>query len=335
MIDNEARHFFQNFAKTACIDHFQRLPQSGSARVNWHARANGKDFIVTFNQNLRENKSFFYFSNLFSELHLNTPKILDISSNQSFYIQEHMGENTLSQIIEKEGFSDNVKALVKQTLHQLYHLQTATKGKIDYTQTFEYECYDSLPIIHDLYYFKNFMVDALELPYHKSSLLKEFYTIAERVEQLQPKTLMIRDFQARNIMINSHNKVGFIDYQSAMEGAAMYDVVSFLFQAKANFPQEFRNEMLNYYISLYQCTETRQALQNSIPYIQLMRFLQVLGAYGFRGLVQKKPHFINSIEQGIDNIYHFIKNWENANDFPELKQVIHKLKQHQDKIITI
>lgn len=331
MIFSNTKTFFEDFIKSSVID-FKQLPQSGSSRVNFIGKSNDSTFIITYNENIRENEVFFYLSEKFSKLQLNTPKIFAINKDKTIYIQEFLGEKTLSQIIEEEGLSDNIKTLVKKTLRQLYLLQTSTKNKIDYTQTFEYERYDRLPIIHDLYYFKNFMVDVLELSYHKSSLLKEFNIIAEKVEQLEPKTLMIRDFQARNIMVDAQNNVGFIDYQSAMEGVAMYDVISLLFQAKANFPKAFQEEMLNYYISFYEDENTRKELQKSIAWIQLMRFLQVLGAYGFRGLVQKKKHFLNSIEQGIENIYHFMHHWENAYLFPELKKVIEKLKNAQSNI---
>ncbi|WOC52395.1 Phosphotransferase enzyme family protein [Bergeyella porcorum] len=327
----EIKDFFKQFIDNQPFE-LTALPQSGSSRKNYIAKTSYVTYVVTQNQNTRENQSFFYFTEVFSKLKLNTPQIFAISEDKTIYIQEFLGEKNLSQTIEEEGLSDNVKALVKETLNRLYLLQTATKNQIDYTQTFEYERYDHIPIIHDLYYFKNFMVDVLELPYHKTSLLKEFYKIAEKVETLEPKTLMIRDFQARNIMINTQNQIGFIDYQSAMEGVAMYDVVSFLFQAKANFPEAFKKEMIDHYISLYDDKSTQQKLRDSIAWIQLMRYLQVLGAYGFRGLVQKKKHFLNSIEQGIENIYHLMTHWDNAHEFPELTKVIKALKKVQPHI---
>jgi F0F1-type ATP synthase delta subunit len=39
------------------------------------------------------------------------------------------------QIISKEGLSENVKSLVKQTLEKLYQLQISTQNKIDFTKT--------------------------------------------------------------------------------------------------------------------------------------------------------------------------------------------------------
>ena len=320
-----AKTFFEEFIGSPAAD-FQVLQQSGSSRINFIGKSLNQDFIITYNENIRENEAFLYLSEEFSSLNLNTPKILAVNEEKTLYVQEFLGKNTLSEIISTEGHSERVKSLVKQTLEKLFILQQKTEGKIDFRRTFEYEAYDNLPITHDLYYFKNFMVDVLELPYHKSSLLKEFQTLTAKIENLSPKTIMLRDFQSRNILVNEENQVFFIDYQSAMLGPAVYDVVSFLFQAKANFPAEWKTEMLDFYFSLWD-SETQPALKEALPYCQLIRFLQVLGAYGFRGLIQRKTHFLSSIGQGIKNLTDFSTNWQENAAFPELYSVIEKLNE--------
>ncbi|GAB0155087.1 hypothetical protein CHRYSEOSP005_03470 [Chryseobacterium sp. Alg-005] len=330
MNSENAKRFFENYTGKKSSE-FITLAQSGSARVNFLAKAE-KDYIVTYNENILENESFFYFSEIFEHLSLNTPRIFAISDDRKIYIQEFLGENTFSEIIAKEGLTDRVKNLVGQTLQKLYQLQTKTAGKIDYSKTFEYQNYDELPVTHDLYYFKNFVADVLELEYHKSTLLKEFKKIACLIESLEPTGLMIRDFQARNILVNDQDDVAFIDYQSAMKGPLMYDVISFLFQAKANFPEDFQNEMVKFYIQQFENENIQNQLKASVKPIQMMRFLQVLGAYGFRGLIQRKQHFIASIEKGIDNITHFAQSWEQMKEYPELEKVIQQLALEQTRL---
>lgn len=331
MNSENAKQFFENYSGKKPSE-FIILAQSGSARVNFLAKTENEEYIITYNENIRENEIFLYYSKIFTDLDLNTPKIFKISDDRKMYIQEFLGKQTLSEVISKEGLSENVKSLVKQTLEKLYQLQITTQGKIDFTKTFEYENYDELPVTHDLYYFKNFVADVLELEYHKSTLLKEFKHIVNLIENLEPKGLMIRDFQARNIMVNEKNEVSFIDYQSAMKGPLIYDVISFLFQAKANFPEDFKNEMLDFYINLFENKDIQLQLKNSVKPIQLMRFLQVLGAYGFRGLIQRKQHFIASINKGIENITEFAQNWDHMKQYPELENVIRQLSLEKTKL---
>ncbi|MDF2933075.1 MAG: aminoglycoside phosphotransferase [Chryseobacterium sp.] len=331
MTSENAKRFFENHFGEKSTQ-FVTLAQSGSARVNFLAQNQNDTYIITHNENIPENESFLYFSEVFSGLHLNTPRIFKITDDRKLYIQEYLGSQTLSEIISKQNLSENVESLVKQTLEKLFQLQIKTQDQIDFTKTFEYERYDELPVMHDLYYFKNFIADVLELEYHKSTLLKEFKKIVNLIENLEPKGLMIRDFQARNIMVNDQNEVSFIDYQSAMKGPLMYDVISFLFQAKANFPEDFKNRMLEFYIQQFKNKETQVQLENSVKPLQLMRFLQVLGAYGFRGLIQRKQHFITSIGKGIENITEFSNNWEGMKNYPELKKVIEKLGSEKTRI---
>lgn len=337
MTSENAKRFFENHLGKKSTE-FITLAQSGSARVNFLAITDTEKYIITYNENIPENESFLYYSQVFSGLNLNTPSILSVSEDRKMYIQEFLGEKTLSEIITQQQLSSEVKSMVQQTLEKLFQLQMKTQGKIDFSKTFEYESYDELPVIHDLYYFKNFVADILELEYNKSTLLKEFKKIAALVENLEPKGIMIRDFQARNIMVNENNEVSFIDYQSAMKGPLMYDVISFLFQAKADFPEDFKNKMLDFYIQLFENQEIKNQLKNSVHPIQMMRFLQVLGAYGFRGLIQRKQHFMSSLEKGISNISQFASSWEDMRNYPELQKVIQqladdKVKQKIEKIV--
>nr|WP_317127595.1 MULTISPECIES: hypothetical protein [unclassified Chryseobacterium] len=132
-------------------------------------------------------------------------------------------------------------------------------------------------------------------------------------------------------MVNEKDEVSFIDYQSAMKGPLMYDVISFLFQAKADFPENFKNEMLDFYIQLFEDQNTQHQLNNSVKPMQMMRFLQVLGAYGFRGLIQRKQHFMASLEKGIRNITEFASAWEEMKNYPELNKVIAQLSSEETR----
>ena len=302
------------------------LQQSGSARQNLIVETSDKKYILTFNEKIDENESFFYLTNVFYNLQLRVPEIYAINAERNLYLQQYVGSNTLSEVITKEGQSERVKNLVGKTIKALSNFQQKTSGNIDFSHAYEYEAYDSFPVTHDLYYFKNFLVDILEIDYHKGKILKEFQHISDKVQSLQPHTVMMRDFQARNIMVDDQDEIYFIDYQAAMLGPATYDLVSFLFQAKANFSKEWKNEFLSEYLALNKDSFSEDSFKEAVNYCKLMRFLQVLGAYGFRGLIQRKKHFIESLNQGIKNINELKEQWAEINNYPELSKVITELQ---------
>ncbi|MHC6197903.1 aminoglycoside phosphotransferase family protein [Elizabethkingia miricola] len=302
------------------------LQQSGSARQNLIIETSDNKYILTFNEKIDENESFFYLTNAFYNLQLQVPEIYAINAERNLYLQQYVGSNTLSEVITKEGQSERVKNLVGKTIKALSNFQQKTSGNIDFSNAYEYEAYDSFPVTHDLYYFKNFLVDTLEIDYHKGKILKEFQHISDKVQSLQPHTVMMRDFQARNIMVDDQDEIYFIDYQAAMLGPATYDLVSFLFQAKANFSKEWKNEFLSEYLALNKDSFSEDSFKEAVNYCKLMRFLQVLGAYGFRGLIQRKKHFIESLNQGIKNINELKEQWTEINNYPELSKVITELQ---------
>ena len=91
--------------------------------------------------------------------------------------------------------------------------------------------------------------------------------------------------------------------------------------------------MLDFYYNLWSDNNIRQQLKNHLKPILLIRSLQVLGAYGFRGLIQKKEYFINNIHKGIENLYKISSNWEQMDNFPELQSIVKKLIAYNKNLI--
>ena len=141
---------------------------------------------------------------------------------------------------------------------------------------------------------------------------------------------MYRDFQSRNIMIQN-NKLYFIDYQGGRKGALQYDVASLLYDAKANLSKPVRAELLEYYISRLQ-KEIKINKEEFIKYYYgyvLIRILQAMGAYGFRGIHENKTHFLKSIPYSVNNIKHLLKDDLLPDGLDELKSALNNIIQNQ------
>jgi hypothetical protein len=135
----------------------------------------------------------------------------------------------------------------------------------------------------------------------------------------------MRDCQSRNVMVKD-DKVYFIDYQGGMQGALQYDIASMLWQAKAALPFEWRDELVDYYFDranelLGNQLNRKDFLDNYHSFV-LIRMLQTLGAYGFRGLFERKPHFISSIPFALRNLKWFLENKKIPIRLPELEKVL-------------
>ena len=312
------------------------LPQSGSERryFRLHARPDdtvgrGKSSSVigTYGANVKENETFIYFSRQFKENKLSVPEILAISDDGMYYLQEDFGNVSLLDHLESKGFTDEVYGLFKKSLEALVQLQVKGDAGLDYNS----HCltnteFGKQAILADLLYFKYYFLDALRKPYDKQKLIEDFDALSNYLTHTEYKYFMFRDFQSRNIMVTPDNQVHFIDYQGGMKGAPQYDVASMLWQARANLPDDWKNDLLEGYMDSF-AEIIGQPIDKAIFRSQyngyvLIRLLQVLGAYGFRGLFERKAQFLTSIPLALRNLRDFFNNQSVGISVPEFKKVL-------------
>ena len=322
---DKIKELFATFSK-AEIMAIDKLPQAGSERHYYRIHTADKNFIATYGANIKENESFIYFSAHFKKKGLATPQILCINAEKNIYIQDDFGDVSLLNVLEEKGQVESVYNLFKESLHQLALLQVKGHEGLDYKKCLTNTSFGKQAIMADLLYFKYYFLDALRRPYDKQKLLDDFEALGNYLSHTEYKYFMFRDFQSRNIMVMPDGSVHFIDYQGGMKGAPQYDVASLLWQAKANLPDEWKQHLLEDYINSFEeivgDAVDREVFRSQYNGYVLIRLLQVLGAYGFRGLFERKAHFLTSIPLALQNLKWFIVNQNVGISVPEFKKVL-------------
>jgi aminoglycoside/choline kinase family phosphotransferase len=303
-----------------------KLPQAGSDRHYFRIHTPTQTYIATYGTNLKENETFIYFSEKFKMQNLPTANVFWVNDDKSIYIQEDFGNVSLIDHLEKDGFSDNVYRLYKSSLYQLAELQIKAHDVVDYSKCLTNSEFGKQAIMADLLYFKYYFLDGLAKPYDKQKLIDDFEALSNYLSHTEYKYFMLRDFQSRNIMVSEDGSLHFIDYQGGMNGAPQYDVASLLWQARANLTEDWKEKLLEDYMDAFEKlvgTElNRNLFRNQYHGYVLIRLLQVLGAYGFRGLFERKAHFLTSIPLALQNIKWFIQNHNVGLVVPEFKKVL-------------
>ncbi len=311
---------------TSPVTAIDKLPQAGSERHYFRIHTKDKNFIATYGANIKENDAFIYFSQHFKKKNLSTAKILCINSEKDIYIQEDFGDVSLLNKLEEQGYVQSVYELYKESLHQLALLQVKGHEELNYKKCLTNTSFGKQAIMADLLYFKYYFLDALRKPYDKQKLIDDFEALSNYLAHTEYKFFMFRDFQSRNIMVSEDKAVHFIDYQGGMKGAPQYDVASLLWQAKANLPDDWKLNLLEDYINSFEKiieeTVDRDVFRSQYNGYVLIRLLQVLGAYGFRGLFERKAHFLTSIPLALQNLKWFINNQSIGIAVPEFKKVL-------------
>lgn len=314
----------------------EALPSSGSNRKYYRLKKDNISLIGVHGESREENKAFIALSQHFRMQQLNTPEVVAVSQDEIYYLQQDLGDAILFDAI-KGGrltgvFSHEEKTLLHRTMAMLADFQVKGAQGFDFSICYPLPEFNNRSVYWDLNYFKYNFLKTTGMDFREDLLENDFELLTKNLLRDHAETFMYRDFQSRNVMLVDNNPF-FIDFQGGRKGPVYYDVASFLWQAKANFPEELRNELIHTYIEslrkYHPVDET--AFIKQLRQFVLFRTLQVLGAYGFRGYFEKKPHFIQSIPFALNNLRDLLQ--EGFMEYPYLNSVLKEmveLKQFAD-----
>ncbi len=305
------------------------MPSSGSNRR--YFRLTGDPTLIGVSgESAEENRAFLYMAAHFRSKGLPVPQVVAQSDDSIFYLQEDLGDQLLFNAIEKGRqtgvFDEHEKELLRKTMRLLPVVQFAGAEGMDFSFCYPQSEFNSRSILWDLNYFKYCFLKATGIEFQENKLEDDFQKMTDVLLRSGSATFLYRDFQSRNVMVKD-GEPWLIDFQGGRKGPVYYDVASFLWQAKANYPDSLRQELLKEYID---ALRRYQPVDESYFYAQLRHFvlfrtLQVLGAYGFRGYFEKKPHFIQSVPFAIENLRRLLQ--EPYPEYPYLCDVLRRLTE--------
>jgi aminoglycoside/choline kinase family phosphotransferase len=326
----------------------EKLPQSGSSRQYFRIFAEKESIIGVFNNDVKENSAFFSFTNFFLSQKINVPKIISIDEPQQYYLLEDLGNETLCSFLgrnrNEKKIEDFVIVFYKKTLQQLPLLQLSGKKGIDFSVCYPRSAFDKQSMLWDLNYFKYYFLKLVNISFDEQLLEDDFHRFIDFLLEAASDYFLFRDFQSRNIML-CNDEPYFIDFQGGRKGVLQYDVASLLYDGKADLPQKLREELLHYYLdelSKHICINKAVFCKYYHGFV-LIRILQALGTYGFRGYYEKKSHFLLSIPFAIKNLKYLLPKLEFADKIPTLISVIKKITESDfvtsctlpDNILTV
>lgn len=307
------------------------LPESGSARKYFRLTTENKSYIGTYHAVTQENQAFVSFARHFFKKGLAVPQVLAVSDDYSAYLQTDLGDTSLFKLVQDALNQGDFHPLLidyyKDALNNLLKFQFIGHRDLDYSLAFPTSHFDEKAIRDDLNYFKYYFLKLHpEIVYNEAALEHDFELLTKFIAQAPSDYFMYRDFQSRNIMIHD-GKPHFIDFQGGRKGPLQYDVVSLLFQVKAQIPEKVKEELLEFYLQRLETYADVKAVnfRHYYPAFVYLRLMQVLGAYGYRGLIQKKRHFIESIPFALNSLNNLSSQYDIPLSLPVLKGVFLQL----------
>lgn len=305
---------------------YYRLVSSGEIKPSTSNRPlTTKTVVGCISTDRRENEAFFSFTRHLHSVGMPVPELYAVSDDGCCYLQQDLGDQTLYNILyEKKrhggGFDAEMMTLYRQALSDLDALQKAGRD-LDFSKAYPRAAFDRRSMLWDLNYFKYFFLKLAHIPFDEELLEDDFEKYVSFLLEADCSYFLYRDFNPRNIMVDS--KLYYIDYQGGRRGAAQYDVASLLYSAKSDLPEAIRRDLLQHYVSLHGDT---QFMRHFWGYV-LLRIMQTLGAYGYRGYYERKPYFLESIPLAINNLRRIIEEHPLPIEMPELERVWRKIAE--------
>ncbi|MCF8231964.1 MAG: phosphotransferase [Bacteroidales bacterium] len=312
---------------------FEALPQSGSKRSYFRISLGDDTVVAAHNDDVKENEAFFTFLRHFLKKQLPVPQLYEVSQDKKACLLEDLGDVSLFDLIPAEGVQPENNELVewyKKVLSDLVRFQTEGHKGLDYSLAYPRSKFDERAIRWDLNYFKYYFLHVSGVDYDEDALQNGFDVLIKRLLSVEAGCFMYRDFQSRNVMIHKE-KARYIDFQGGRKGPPHYDVVSLLYQSRAKINPIVREKLLEHYLDeLSKVREIdEQQFRRELEYFKLIRTLQVLGAYGFRGYIQQRAHFLKSVPQAIENLQEVLSGARLPDDLQPLTDILKKLVEQQ------
>ncbi len=307
------------------------LPPSGSRREYFRLKSTNRTAIGAYNPHKKENRAFIHFTRHFLKKGIPVPRIYKTDQRNDVYIVEDLGDSTLfSYLAECRKAGHFPTPVYKHVVEALAHLQIEGGRGLDYSLCYPRAKFDRQSMLWDMSYFKHFFLKLGHITYDEQALEDDFNTFADYLMQAETDYFLFRDFQSRNIMLYKGGPY-FIDYQGGRQGALQYDLASLLFQAKANLAPELREELLHHYLAAagrLTAIEPKTFINHYYGYV-LVRTIQVLGAYGFRGFYERKDHFLESIPFAIKNTEWLLEHVRFPVSLPALTGVLEAIVENK------
>ncbi len=270
--------------------------------------ANGKFSAIGILHGVREeNAAFLEFSKHFRRHGLPVPEIYIEDLNEGAYLEEDLGDTTLFQFLTKNREGENIAPEVveayRQAISALPRFQIEAGRDFNYKICYPRESFDRQSIAWDLNYFKYYFLRLADIPFNEQALEDDFERLTSFLLSADRDYFLYRDFQSRNIMLRGSQPY-FLDYQGGRKGALHYDIASLLYDGKADLPPELRQQLLDHYLdslSGFLPIRPEEFMRHYYAYVYV-RIMQALGAYGFRGFFERKPHFLQSVPYALKNL---------------------------------
>ena len=301
-----------------------RLTGDGSNRA-YYRMTGTVPVMGAVGTSVEENAAFIALSKAFKAAGAAAPQVLAVSGDGLCYLQEDLGDVSLYSALagarEKGVFGDDDIALLRRVMAELPKIQFDVAAHFDFSLCYPVSDFNERTVMWDLNYFKYCFLKGVGIEFNENRLEDEFVKLTALLLSDNDNVFLYRDFQSRNVMLKDGMPY-FIDFQGGRKGPVYYDVASFVGQARARYTAEAVDAMIDAYLDalVYYKSVDRAHFMKMLQLFRVFRLLQNLGAYGYRGLFERKKAFVESIPAALEQLLQQL-----GDEFPYIRSLVEEI----------
>ena len=199
---------------------------------------------------LSNNLAFVNVQKTLQALDVGVPQIIAVDLELGFFCLSDFGDHLLADKLT----TTNMQIYYAKAIVELQKMLKCNKVLVDNLPD-----YNEKFITTELSIFSEWLLEKhlnIHLNVEEKNALTQCFNVLVSAIAEQPKVFMHRDYHSRNIMLLADNKLGIIDFQDAVKGPVIYDLVSLLRDCYVRWPNELLAPLIEEY---------RQQVQDYFP----------------------------------------------------------------------
>ncbi len=242
------------FLKRLNLDNYSVVPivADASYRKYYRIAQGDSSFIVMDSVPFYENnEAFVKLAKHLIAQSFSAPNIYNYDAENGFLIIEDFGDisfNKLLTNVSKYSSYKGVEEVYKNLIDSLISLHKSEKPS-------DLDHYSDDILLQELRMFTDWYVPVVSGNALNQNQIDSYLTIWKSIlkfARVFEEVLVLRDFHVDNLLYLEKNeglkKIGIIDFQDALIGSPIYDIVSLLEDARSDVQQKTREEAVNYYL---------------------------------------------------------------------------------------
>ncbi len=301
-----------------------KLPSGSGAIAMFVPDANRSDEIDK-SGGKRKVWPFLEVRQLLEERGVRVPDLLGQACDEGFILVEDLGDDTLANYLQQ--FPDERVTLYQSAVQDLARAQQALEP-LPEDSVVRSRAFDEDLLRWEVDHFREWALEArgTQLDTEQDSVFSTARDYLATTIANFPRYFVHRDYQSRNLMVRSGAsgaELVWIDFQDALLGPRVYDLVALLSDSYQSFTRGFVEDRLDEYAEHAALdSDGRRSVGREFDLVTVQRKLKDAGRFVFIEKERGNPHFLPFVGPTIDKVRDALQRLSDAPEMDALARAL-------------